>query len=295
MVDMDENGDIDPATIIPMIDGGTEGFKGQARIVLPGITACFECTLELFPPRTTFQICTIANTPRRPEHCIEYARLMKWNSEKPFLDEKGQVIKPDMDNPLHLKWMYEVAVKRAEEFDIKGVDLRGTKGVVKNIIPAIASTNAIIAAACANEAFKIATNASATLDNYMMYIGGDGVYTYTFEYEKKENCLACGAMESIRWEIDPRQIVEEFIEELAKDSRLQLVRPSLRCPDNNVNIYMPAPPSMEIKLRPNLKKPIGELVEDGMSLDITAPTLHGVAVQLVLIFKEKEEEGEKAN
>jgi len=104
-------------------------------------------------------------------------------------------VKPDMDIPLHLKWMYEVAIKRAEEFDIKGVDLRTTKGVIKNIIPAIASTNAVIAAACANEAFKFATNASGFLNNYMMYIGGDGLYTFTFEYEKKENCTACGLPE----------------------------------------------------------------------------------------------------
>ena len=65
----------------------------------------------------------------------------------------------------------------------------------KNIIPAIASTNAVIAAACANEAFKFATNASGFLNNYMMYIGGDGLYTFTFEYEKKENCTACGLPE----------------------------------------------------------------------------------------------------
>ncbi len=47
---------------------------------------------------------------------------------------------------------------------------------------------------------------------------------------------------------------------------------------------MQAPPAMEQKTRPNLKKAVGELVEDGMTLDITAPTLPGVAIQLQLQF-----------
>jgi ubiquitin-activating enzyme E1 C len=68
-------------------------------------------------------------------------------------------------------------------------------GVVKNIIPAIASTNAILATACVHEALKLVTFASQTLNNYFMYMGGTGVFGSTEPLQRLAplKCMACRA------------------------------------------------------------------------------------------------------
>lgn len=44
-----------------------------------------------------------------------------------------------------------------------------TLGVIKNIIPAVASTNAVIAAVSVQEALKVLTFMGQVMNNYMMY------------------------------------------------------------------------------------------------------------------------------
>lgn len=75
-----------------------------------------------------------------------------------------------------------------------------------------------LSAAEANEAFKIATNVSEYLNNYMMYNAVTGVYSYTFDYAKKESCPVCGTNETV-FTVSPENTLEEFMQLLAEDSR----------------------------------------------------------------------------
>ncbi|KAF7323075.1 E2-bind domain-containing protein [Mycena chlorophos] len=253
-----------PESLKPLIDGGTEGFRGQSRVILPTITSCYECSLDMLNKPTAFPICTIANTPRQPEHCIEWASVLEW--PRVFGSEK----KLDNDDPEHITWLYNIASERAKEFNIEGVTWSLTQGVVKNIIPAIASTNAIIAASCCNEAFKIATSSAAFLNNYFMLIGTDGVYSYTFEHEKREDCPVCGGT-ALEFPISADLTVAALIELLLERQDVQIKKPSLS--SGATNIYFQAPPDLEAATRPNLEKKVKDFVAPGGEITVTSRTL----------------------
>ena len=256
MVDMEN-----PESLKPLVDGGTEGFKGQARVILPTLTSCIECQLDMHAPRPAVPLCTLATIPRQPEHCIEWAKIIAWEEQR-----KDTVL--DTDDPEHITWLYEKALNRAKEFNIPGVTYQLTQGVVKNIIPAIASTNAIIAAACCNEAFKIATSCNPYLTNYMMYTGDDGIYTYTFEHEQKPDCPVCGNLAKTIT-VNPRHTLQEFIESLGERPEAQLKKPTLRT--ESTSLYFQSPPSLEEQTRPNLSKKLSELISDGEEIGVSDP------------------------
>ncbi|KAF9160009.1 hypothetical protein DFQ26_005981 [Actinomortierella ambigua] len=260
-----------PDTMKPLIDGGTEGFKGQARVILPRMTSCYECSMDMLSKPTGFPLCTIANTPRLPEHCIEWASVLEW--PKVHGDRKA-----DTDDPKDIQWLYETALARAKEFNIQGVTYSLTQGVVKNIIPAIASTNAIIAASCCNEALKIATTSAKYLDNYMMYTGNDSVYTYTFQHQRKDDCPVCG-QSALKLEFRGDKTLEDFIEYLKEKPDAQLKKPSVAI--GGKPLYMPAPKQLEEALRPNLEKTLKELLSSGDEITITDTTLP-FSLQIVL-------------
>jgi len=274
LVEVDEDGDPDPSTIIPIIDGGTEGFSGQARVILPRITSCFECSLEAFPPQRSFPLCTIAETPRRPEHCIAYAFILEWPKQFP---EK----KLDKDSPEDMKWVYEKALERAKKYNIEGVTYMHTMGVVKTIIPAVASTNAIVSAACVSEAVKILTFCSQTLNTYMMYMGSEGVYSHTFVYEKKHDCAVCST-ETHKIELTKEATLNELIQ-ILRDGDLRLGAPSMTTATKT--LYMQKPPALEKATRKNLDKPVSSLIDADEEIVVTDPILQSINLSLSISFQ----------
>ncbi|KAG5456444.1 MAG: E2 binding domain-containing protein, partial [Olpidium bornovanus] len=115
---------------------------------------------------------------------------------------------------------------------------------------AIPRSRTLKKASCCLEALKIATLCGPRLDNYMMYSGTDGIYTYTFQHQRLEDCAVCGRQEIT-----------------ANVSRALLKRPSLRTASRS--IYMPAPPSLELATRPNLEKPVSEFAQEGEIVSVT--------------------------
>ncbi|CAM9109196.1 unnamed protein product [Sphacelaria rigidula] len=268
LVSQDDDGNVDFSTIVPLVDGGTEGFKGQARVILPHVTSCFECSLGMFPPQKVFPMCTIAETPRMPEHCISYAMLLLWPKQFP-----GK--KLDNDDPEHMKWVCEQAKERADAHGIAGVTYELTLGVVKNIIPAVASTNAIIAAACTNEAIKLLSYAGQTMYNYMMYQGAEGIHGLTTVVDKRKDCLVCGSSQ-MTMEIDPVNTLASLVEKLG------LREPSLTRP--GLVLYMSNPVALRKQTEPNLKKTVGELCSDGDVLAVTEKYWHDRSLSVVVRF-----------
>uniref|UniRef100_A0A8D0C5L3 NEDD8-activating enzyme E1 catalytic subunit n=1 Tax=Scleropages formosus TaxID=113540 RepID=A0A8D0C5L3_SCLFO len=268
-----EGGVLDTSTIIPLIDGGTEGFKGNARVVLPGMTACIDCTLELYPPQINFPMCTIATMPRLPEHCIEYVHILQWPKEKPF----GDGVALDGDDPQHIQWVFQRSQERAAQFNITGVTYRltqGEKAIKNNECTIILSL--LFSAACASEVFKIASSTYIPLNNYLVFNDVDGLYTYTFEAERKENCSACSQVpHDLQFPSSAK--LQDVLDYLIESTALQMKSPAITATmeGKNKTLYLQTVASIEERTRPNLCRTLKELgLTDGQELavaDVTTP------------------------
>lgn len=195
---------------------------------------------------------------------------MQWEKENPFNAAL------DGDDPQHVAWVYEKAQERSAQFYITGLSYRLVQGVLKHIIPAVASTNAVIAAACATEVFKLATSCYESLKTYMVFNDLDGIYTYTYEPEKKSDCLACSQIPRPVEIIDPNTMtLQDLIQFLCENAEFQMKNPGLttHIDGKNKTLYMSTVKSIEERTRSNLTLSLAELgLKDGQELMVADQT-----------------------
>jgi ubiquitin-activating enzyme E1 C len=191
----------------------------------------------------------------------------------------------DGDDPKHIKWILDKSQERANEYNISGVTYRLTQGVVKRIMPAVASTNAVISAVCATEVFKIATSCCLPLNNYMNFNDTNGVYTYTFEAEKTPDCLACSDKPHVLTFTESDKL-QDIVTHLQDSSTYQMKSPGVTTSigGKNKTLYIQTVKSIEEATRQNLKKTLKELgLENGQVLyvaDVTTPNTLTFQLQL---------------
>lgn len=160
-------------------------------------------------------------------------------------------------------------------------------------MPAVASTNAVIAAACATEVFKIATSCYEYLKTYMVFNDLDGIYTYTYEPEKKSDCLSCGqTLKFIQVNDSNSMTLQDLIQYLIEDREFQMKRPGITTTINGKNktLYISSVKSIEERTRSNLTLSLAELgLKDGQELMVADETTpNTIAIKLKYVLNEVE-------
>ena len=156
--------------------------------------------------------------------------------------------------------------------------------MVKNIIPAIASTNALVSALCVNEAIKVLSWCSFGLNNYFMYMGQDGVYSRTWDYQKNPQCPVCGS-EPIEYRLDPGTTFGDLYTKLLNDPTLKLKKPSVST-ESGTTLFMSGK-ALRALYEENMEKPISELFESETQLKVTDPKVLGRGNAKIKVVFEK--------
>lgn len=171
---------------IPFIDGGVEGLKGHVKTIVPGFTACWECSIDTLPSdeAVNHPMCTVANNPRSIEHIVEYVILIS-NPEA------------DLDDYDICADLLEECRTRADQYNIDSstLDIKTMTGIAKRVIPSVSSTNAIVASMCCNQLLCIYNDLIdlETAPNFTTVNGSSGFYCYNFQYDRNPQCPVCAS------------------------------------------------------------------------------------------------------
>lgn len=187
-----------------------------------------------------------------------------------------------------MAWILHQARERAQAFQVtKGgpLDMQKTLGVLKNIIPAIASTNALIAAQAALESFKIVTSAAPVLDNYILFNAEQGCFSTLQQFDKSAACEVCGNPPRTL-ALDPVQSLESVLELLLGQPQYGLQNPRLLVSDRVLYMRSKVAQLRDV-YEAKLRQPVGELMRHGDSLTVDDDGLPSCSLTFTVKFASK--------
>jgi molybdopterin/thiamine biosynthesis adenylyltransferase len=130
----------------PLIDGASEGFFAQMRIVFPGKTACLAC-FDPVPPEETLTLdvpCTLVGKPRRREHC-------GWIALYRFTQEFDRM---PAESAKDVEILFEQTKEVAQQHGFDPLTHFEIRELLVAHTPSIISVNAIIAGFMSSEIIK---------------------------------------------------------------------------------------------------------------------------------------------
>ncbi|UCS19455.1 uncharacterized protein HLK63_D01639 [Nakaseomyces glabratus] len=172
---------------IPFIDGGVEGLKGHIKTIIPGINACWECSIDTLPHESVMNnpMCTVANNPRSLEHIVEYVVLIS-NPDA------------DLDDLAVCTQLLDQCRQRASQYGIDCSELTLSKmaGIAKRVIPTVSTTNSIVAAMCCEQLNCIYRDLwdPESSPNFTTINGAEGMYIFSFQYQRNPECTVCSML-----------------------------------------------------------------------------------------------------
>lgn len=166
---------------IAWADCGSEGARGQVRIIKPGYNACFECTLCLYQnDEDTFPTCMLNGKPQNKAQCIIWAVKVWWprNQDEEF----------SCKNILHLGIIQKVANERFDQLRITDfpVTFEDISVVLNSRVPAMVETNDAVAEVC----FDFLENDKIEYDLKTISLS-KGYYEFSTFLERDKECLQC--------------------------------------------------------------------------------------------------------
>lgn len=168
----------------PFIDAGTHGFFGHVRVIIPKVTPCYEC----YPPKEKQRVwCSLRR--REPSDLINELEIyqIKGLTSKIIEELFSRGYKTELD----LKY-----AKLKDLASIPGISEDLVKRIQKKIapkLPAILTTNAIIAGIQSQEALKVLLGFPRTVEMFR-YNGITGGFDY-LNRDRRANCWLCGVGE----------------------------------------------------------------------------------------------------